>query len=148
MVLPLSNYVINGTCKEEARLREEAERREAEQKRIKEEMLARQAQEKKAESPKVEKAKPAYTYVSKKVKLIFRQPVDPNVTKRIHEIILTTIKYYHKENVYMKIKATVPDINTVKLDFIKVPAEETQLIVDIINVLGRSNIGITKATLE
>lgn len=132
--------------------REERARMEAkiaeEEKRLKEEKERLLAEEKKAEAPRVESAKPSYTYTEKKVKLIFRQAVDPNVTKRIHEIILTTIKYYHKENVYMKIKATVPEINTVMLDFIKVPEEETQLIIDIINVLGRSNLGITKATLE
>ncbi len=137
---------------EEKRRAEEEARRAAEiaaeQKRIKAEMMARQAAEEKANAPKVQASGPNYTYTSKCVKLIFRRPVDQNITKRIHEIILTTIKYNHKENVYMKIKATVPDTNTVKLDFLKVPEQETELLVDIIKVLGKSNLGIVKATLE
>ena len=125
-----------------------AEERRLEEERIRAEMLARQKEEEKASAPRVTSSAPHYTYTSKSVKLIFRAPVDPNVTKRIQEIIVTTVKYYHKENVYMKIKATVPDINTVVLDFVKIPEEETKLIVDIIQVLGKSNLGITKATLE
>ena len=138
-------------AEEKRRAEEEARRvalREAEERKIREEMLRRKEEEERAKAPKVQTSAPSYTYTSKCVKLIFRRPIDPNITKRIHEIILTTIKYYHKENVYMKIKATVPDANTVKLDFIKVPEQETQLIVDIIQVLGKSNLGITKATLE
>ena len=138
-------------AEEKRRAEEEARRialREAEERKIREDMLRRKEEEERAKAPRVQASAPNYTYTSKCVKLIFRRPIDPNITKRIHEIILTTIKYYHKENVYMKIKATVPDANTVKLDFVKVPEQETQLIVDIIQVLGKSNLGITKATLE
>ena len=80
--------------------------------------------------------------------MIFRRPVDPNITKRIHEIILTTIKYFHKEDVYIKIKASVPDATTVNLFFEKYPEEENELLVNIIKVLGRSDLGITRATLD
>ena len=86
--------------------------------------------------------------VSKNARLLFRAPIDPNVTKRIHEIILTTIKYFHKENVYIKIKATVPDATTVNLHFEKIPEEETELLINIIKVLGKSGLGITKVILE
>ena len=87
-------------------------------------------------------------YISKNARLLFRRPVDPAITKRIHEIILTTIKYFHKEDVYIKIKATIPDLTTVNLEFVKIPEEETELLVNIIKVLGKSDLGIFKVYLE
>ena len=89
-----------------------------------------------------------YVYVSKTVRLYFRNNIDNNITKRIHEIILATIKYFHKEDVYIRIKANVPDSNTVVLNFVKIPEEELPLLVNIIKVLGRSELGITKATVD
>jgi len=147
-------------AEEEARI---AEARRLEEERIRAEMAARaeeEARARAAEEQRLEEAakaatlaanKPSqtnYTYVSKNARLLFRGPVDPNITKRIHEIILTTIKYFHKENVYIKIKATVPDSTTVNLHFEKIPEEETELLVNIIKVLGKSNLGITKVILE
>ena len=161
---------------ERARLEEEA--RAAEAKRIEEERIraemaaraeaearaAREAEERaaaakaeedariealaKATKPSAEPSEPNYTYTSKNARLLFRRPIDPNITKRIHEIILTTIKYFHKENVYIKIKATVPDSTTVNLHFVKIPEEETELLINIIKVLGKSDLGITKVFLE
>jgi len=135
---------------EEARRLEEERRRaeeaRAEQERIEAELKARQAAEE-AKAPAIEEAKPVY--VSKTVNLIFRRGgVDKAMTKRVHEIILATIKYLGKENVYMRIKASVPDPTTLTLTFSEIPAAEQQLIVDIIQVLGKSNLGITKATLD
>ena len=49
---------------------------------------------------------------------------------------------------YIKIKATVPDATTVNLFFEKIPAEENELLIDIIKVLGRSDLGIVKAILD
>ncbi len=95
-----------------------------------------------------EKPKIKYTYTQKTVRLLFRVPVDPGVLKRIHEIIIKTIKYFNKEDVYIKIKATVPDTNTVNLHFVEVPKEEEELIVNIIKVLGKSELNISKAYLE
>ena len=160
---------------ERARLEEEArlaEARRIEEERIRAEMAARaeaearaarEAEEKaaakaeedarlealaKASMPSAELFEQNYTYTSKNARLLFRRPIDPNITKRIHEIILTTIKYFHKENVYIKIKATVPDSTTVNLHFVKIPEEETELLINIIKVLGKSNLGITKVFLE
>ena len=70
------------------------------------------------------------------------------MTKRIHEIIITTVKYFHKENVYIKIKASVPDATTVNLKFERIPEEETDLLVNIVKVLGKSDLGITKAVID
>ena len=122
----------------------EENRRREEARRLEEERLRAEEEKKKAE----ELAKPSYTYVSKNARLLFRRPVDPNVTARIHEIILTTVKYFHKEDVYIKIKATVPDSTTVNLHFVKIPEEETELLINIIKVLGKSELGITKVYLE
>ena len=151
----------------EARAREEAERRRAEEERAREEariakeraeeeariraeLEAKERARKEAEAAaEAEKAKEKdIKYVSKVAKLIFRGSVDQSVTKRIHEIILATIKYYHKEDVYIKIKATIPDSSTVNLEFVKIPESEIPLLVNIIKVLGRSDLGITRATLD
>jgi len=161
---------------ERARLEEEAraaEARRIEEERIRAEMAARAEAEARAAREAEERAAAAkaeenarmealakaakvsaepsesnYTYTSKNARLLFRRPIDPNITKRIHEIILTTIKYFHKENVYIKIKATVPDSTTVNLHFVKIPEEETELLINIIKVLGKSDLGITKVFLE
>ena len=128
--------VAKARAEEEARIRAELEAKER----------ARQEAEAAAEAAKT--AEPEVKYISKSAKLIFKSSVDPNVTKRIHEIILATIKYYHKEDVYIKIKATIPDSTTVNLEFVKIPENEVSLIVNIIKVLGRSDLGITRATLD
>ena len=128
--------VAKARAEEEARIRAELEAKER----------ARREAEAAAEAAKA--AEPEVKYVSKIAKLIFKTNVDPNVTKRIHEIILATIKYYHKEDVYIKIKATIPDSNTVNLEFVKIPENEISLIVNIIKVLGRSDLGIVRATLD
>ena len=148
----------------EARAREEEQRRKEEQERAREE--ARIAEERAQEAARIqaeleekerarqaaeEAAKAAENevkYTSKVAKLIFRGSVDPSITKRIHEIILATIKYYHKEDVYIKIKATIPDYNSINLEFVKIPENEIPLLVNIIKVLGRSDLGIIKATLD
>ena len=138
---------------EEERIRAEAEKAEEERRRAEE---ARAAEERAREEERAAQAKaevdkmlaPEYTYVSKTARLLFRRQIDPNVTKRIHEIILSTIKYFHKENVYIKIKATVPDSTTVNLFFEKIPEEENELLINIIKVLGKSELGITKVYLE
>lgn len=133
-------------AEEAARAAESAARAEAAVKADEDARIEDAAREAKAAADKV--ATPSYNYTSKNARLLFRRPIDPNITKRIHEIILTTIKYFHKENVYIKIKATVPDSTTVNLHFVKIPEEETELLINIIKVLGKSELGITKVFLE
>ena len=144
---------------EEARAAEEARikaEREAEEARLKAEEEERRKAEEEARIKAVEEAKAEAekalmgdsVYVSKTVRLYFRNNIDNNITKRIHEIILATIKYFHKEDVYIRIKANVPDSNTVVLNFVKIPEEELPLLVNIIKVLGRSDLSITKATVD
>ncbi len=126
------------------REREEAERlREEESQRQREEALRA------ASIPEPQASRPApVNYVSKTADLIFRSPVDPNITKRIQEIVVTTVKYFDKEDVYMKIKASIPEPNMVRLAFLKIPDNESELLTDIIRVLGHSKLGITKVLLN
>ena len=137
---------------EEAARLEEERKREAE--RIRRDMAEKTVDDhigaivKEVKDASESRPEASVNYVSKNARLIFRRPVDPNITKRIHEIILTTIKYFHKEDVYIKIKATVPDSSTVNLHFVKIPENENELLVNIIKVLGGSNLGITKVILE
>ena len=133
----------------ERRAAEEARRIEAER-QAEAERIRRDAEEaaKARRAAEGEDPNANYTYVSKTVRLMFRRSVDPNVTARIYEIIKATIEYYGKEKVYLKIKATVPDTNTVCLEFVKIPMEEMELLSNIIKVLGNSGLGIAKAIVE
>lgn len=89
-----------------------------------------------------------YTYTSRVVDLLFRHPVDPNVTGRIHEIIAITLDYFQKSDVYMRVKATISEGQKVVLNFVEFPEEETELLINIIKVLGNSDLGIMKIILE
>ena len=98
-------------------------------------------------------AKPApapvnYTYTQKLVRLMFRHNVDPNVTARIQEMISVALDHFGKQHVYMRIKASIPEPSVVLLNFVKIPEEEMGLLVDIIKLLGNSDLGISKVTLE
>ena len=59
-----------------------------------------------------------------------------------------TLEYYGKDKIYLKVKASVPDSQTVCLEFMKIPMEEMQLLSNIIKVLGNSGLGIAKAIVE
>ena len=139
----------------ELQVREADEARAEEQRRIEEERrqeaerIRREAEERteRAEAT-VSNKSTDYTYVSKLVKLRFRRSVDPNITTRIYEIIKATIEYYGKEKVYLRIKASVPDTETVNLEFVEIPLEEMELLSNIIKVLGNSGLGIAKAIVE
>jgi hypothetical protein len=146
-----------------AREREDAERIEAERIRIEEhereleairqaeiDRIAREREEAMERArnamPDMGDGKPYFT--SKTVKLLFRKSVDPNITTRIQQLIKSTVDYYGKEGVYLRIKATIPDTQTVVLEFAHVPIEEMPLLGNIIKVLGNSGLGIAKAIIE
>ena len=146
-----------------AREREEEERIEAErQRRIEEEKaieavrqaeLERIRKEEAAQRARAKAAMPTvgngkYSYTSKTVKFLFRRSVDPNITTRIQEIIKATVDYYGKDNVYLKIKATVIDTQTVVLEFVNIPIEEMELLGNIIKIIGNSGLGVAKAIVE
>ena len=89
-----------------------------------------------------------YTYKSYIVRLMFRRSADPNVTARIHEMISYALTELGKDHVYMKVKASMPDNYTVVLNFVKFPEEEFNLLVEIINYLGKSDLGVYKVVLD
>ena len=133
----------------ERRRAEEAARLEAERAR-EAERIRREREEKEARARASINSVSAenYNYTRKCVKLIFRRNVDPNITGRIHEIIKATIDYYRKADVYIRIKASVPEPTVVLLDFVQIPEEELELLKNIIKVLGNSGLGIAKAIVE
>ena len=141
---------------EEERLEYERQRRENEQRELEAlrqaelERIRREEEEAKARAKAAmpEMGDGRYSYTTKSVKFLFRKNVDPNITTRIHEIIKATVEYYGKDRVYLKIRATVPDNQTVVLDFIDVPLEEMELLGNIIKILGNSGLGIAKAIIE
>ena len=89
-----------------------------------------------------------YTYIAKNVKLLFRYKVDPNVTVRIQEILTATLERFDRSDLHIRVRATVPDISSVLLEFIEFPEQEMDLLYEIIKDLGKSSIGIAKAILE
>ncbi len=131
---------------EERRIAEERARIEVE--RAKEAERIRRERQQAEEVAKTLEAQGAPKYISRTAEFTFRRIVDPNITKRIYEIVKATIEFYHKEDVYIRIKASVPDNATVRLEFLEVPEEEGELIVNIIKALGKSDLGIAKATLD
>lgn len=142
---------------EEERQRIESERRAAEEARM-EEMrqaeLERIRREEEERQKAIREAMPEmgddnnYTYTTKNVRLVFRRSVDPNITTRIHEIMKASIEYYGKDKIYLKIRASVPDSQTVCLEFVHIPIEEMELLGNIIKILGNSGLGIAKAIIE
>lgn len=136
----------------ERAVREEEERRlEAERIRIAErERIQREQEEarQRAKNAMPDMGDGSYSYTTKVVKLVFPRSVDPNIITRIHQLIKTTVDYYGKDDVSLRIRATIPDNRTVLLEFIDIPLEEMPLLGNIIKVLGHSGLGIIKAIIE
>ena len=138
---------------EEERDRLEKERREKEEalrlERERAEEAARIEEEARAAKESEPIPEPTPRTVTKTVNLIFRRGgVDKNMIARVRDVIVATVKLMGKESVYMKVKAQTPDPTTLTLTFSELPHTEERLIVDLIQVLGKSGLGITKATLE
>ena len=89
-----------------------------------------------------------YNYTNRNVRLVFRRSVDPNITVRIQQIMKAAVEYYGKEKMYIKVRASVPDNQTVLLEFIHIPLEEMDLLGNIIKILGNSGLGIARAIIE
>ncbi len=122
--------------------RRKAEEAKAEQERIEAEMNA-----KKEEAPAP--AKPEQKYITRIVTLIFnRGGVDKVKAKQVSDVIVSTIKDLGKKNVHVRIKMSIPDSMTLKLVFSDLPESEHQMIVDIIQVLGKSKLGVSRALLD
>ncbi len=133
---------------QEERLRVEEERRaEAERIRREAEALAAAQREAQISDASADK-KPKYTFISKRATFFFRNHIDPNITDAMEEIIRKTLEKLSKTDVPINIKASVVDEMTVCLDFVRIPAEEEELLIKIIQALGNGNIGIAKAKVE
>ena len=91
---------------------------------------------------------PDYTYTSKIVRLLFRRTIASDITATIRELLATAIAHFEKEHVYIKVKASIPDSSTVVLNFVQIPEEEMDLLINIIKFLGNSDLGIYKIILE
>ena len=91
----------------------------------------------------------AYTYTSKVLRLQFCHKVDPNITYEIHRLMAEALEKNLKSHVYMKVKANIPEESVVVLNFVKFPEQEMELLVKIINYLGKDEkLGIVKIILE
>ncbi len=89
-----------------------------------------------------------YTYVSKTVRILFKNVIDQDTKHKIREMIAEALEKFGRSDLYMKVKATSPDNTSVVLNFVEYPQEETQLLIDIIYYLGNGNLGIYKIILE
>ena len=129
---------------EEAARKAEEARVAAEKRRAEEERIAAEARI----AAEEEARKARYTYSSRMVHLFFRHPVDPNVTETIRDIMNETIHFFGKDDVYISVRASMPSESTVDLFFVKFPDQEEDLLLNIIKVLGKNNLGISKVVLE
>ena len=125
--------------------RELAEVRRAELERIRREQAEKEAR---ARAAMPDMGDGNYTYTTKVVKFVFCKSVDPNITTRIYQLIKTTVDYYGKDGINLRIRASIPDTRTVILEFVNIPMEEMPLLGNIIKVLGKSGLGIVKAIIE
>ncbi len=156
--LEAENARISREREEEARAEAERIRREEEERRLEAERIREAERERiqREQAEARERAKAAmpemgdgtYSYTTKVVKLVFKRSVDPNITTRIRELIKTTVDYYGKDGVSLKIRASIPDNQTVLLEFVDIPLEEMPLLGNIIKVLGQGGLGISKAIIE
>ena len=124
---------------EEQRL---AEEREAKMRKEEEELAA--------EALAAEQKTPTRTYnfTSKKVLFFFRADVPANITASMEGIIRKTLEENKKTAVPINIRASVVSDKSVCLDFVKIPAEEEELLISIVQALGKGGLGIVKARVE
>ena len=129
---------------EAERIREETLRheQEARQRAEAERLVLLRGEDTLATSPK------EYTFVSRLVHLTFDRPIDPNLTSQIQRLMGETIAYFNKSHVPISVRAEITGQMTLDLDFVRIPREEEPLLINIVKVLGRSNIGIRRAKID
>jgi len=88
------------------------------------------------------------TYMTKKARLIFLKTLDPNMLATVRDMLEEALTKFGKQNVFIKIKASIEDGNIMILNFVKIPDHEMQLLNDLLRYLGNGGIGITKILVE
>ncbi len=153
----------------EAEERAEALRREEERRAAEEERIAREREAEKArieEAHRATVAPPTPTpapvaptpapvaapqasgFMSKRVKIIFRQPVDFSIMGKIKEAIERTLVSTGKSDVPIHMKAYPEENDVITLHITKMPAAEYDLLIAIVKAIGNAKIGVTKILLE
>ena len=89
-----------------------------------------------------------YNYVSRLVRLSFDRAIDPNLLNQIQSLMGDTIAYFNKSHVPISVRAEMTGQTTLNLNFVRIPKEEEPLLINIVKVLGRSNIGIRRAIID
>ena len=131
----------------EAAMKAEAERIEEERRR-EAERIRREAEERaRKEAEKQIPAEPEY--MSKQAKLLFRRRMDSDsVKKKIRTIVEDTLIAQNKTHVLIHMKAYATDDYTMNIDILKMPKNESELLVSIVRAIGNGGLGITKIILE
>lgn len=143
--------------KEANRLAEEEKARKEAQRLLEEERARKEEEARKlAENAKEAQGKPtqpkgvrgAYTFTSKRVMFFFNSDVTENIIESMESVVRATIVENNKTSVPINIKASVQTKASVCLDFVRIPEEEEELLIKIIQALGKSRLGIVKARVE
>ena len=102
-----------------------------------------------SEKDVVEKAASSQEFpiVSKVAKFMFNKPTDTTTIKAIKGIVEQTLLTNKKETVKIYMKAYAVDETTINLN-ISFPENETKLVVDIIQAIGKGGLGVIKVVLE
>ncbi len=150
--------------------REDREREALEAERLERERIAREREEERArleeERARIERERRAYTppvapaptpvtpapqsadYMSKRVKIIFRQPVEFSIINRIKAVIEQTLVSTGKSDVPIHMKAYPEDNDIITIHITKMPRAEYDLLISIVKAIGNAKIGVTKILLE
>lgn len=126
--------------------------RRAEEERLRKEEEARLKKEaEEAEAARLKAAKSVqngYTFTSKRVLFFFNSEVAKNITASMETIIRRTLEENRKTGVPINIRASIVSEKSVCLDFVRIPEEEEELLISIVQALGKGGLGIVKARVE
>ncbi len=136
---------------EAERAKAEALRRAEEERRLKEERARIEKEAEEAEAARqraVNSAQNGYTFTSKRVLFFFNSEVEKNITSSMEAIIRRTLEENRKTGVPINIRASIVSEKSVCLDFVRIPEEEEELLISIVQALGKGGLGIVKARVE
>lgn len=137
---------------EEARLEQERIARERAAEEVRRQEEARRATVTAPVTPAIAVTPPVQQtmddFMSKRVKIIFRQPVDFSIMGKIKEAIERTLVSAGKSDVPIFMKAYPEDNDIITLHITKMPKSEYDLLIAIVKAIGNAKIGVTKILLE